>query len=75
MVFDPSKDAWCHHIHSGSQQIRLSVDVLKKTPEEEHYEAHKRFLTGFDEQWRQNECVMLIMNAIILFSPDRPNIQ
>ncbi|CAD5228687.1 unnamed protein product [Bursaphelenchus xylophilus] len=75
MVFDPHKNAWIHHIHSGSQEISLRVDVLKKSPEEEHYRAHTRFLTSFDEEWRTNEPVMLILNGIILFSPDRPNLR
>ncbi|CAD5220246.1 unnamed protein product [Bursaphelenchus okinawaensis] len=75
MVFDPRKNAWIHNIHSGSQLISLHVDVLKKTPEEEHYDAHIRFLTSFDDEWRRNEFVMLILNGILLFNPNRPNIR
>lgn len=75
MCFDISKNSWIHHIYKGSRHISLHVDVLKKTPEEQHYEIHRNFLHTFDEKWRQNETVMLILNAIVLFSFDRPNIQ
>jgi hypothetical protein len=74
MVFDSNKGAWTHNIFSGDRQIRVHVDVLKKTPEEEHFEIHKNFLNHFDERWRQNENVMLILNGVILFSPDREKI-
>lgn len=43
--------------------------------EEKHYEIHRNFLHTFEEKWRQNENVMLILNAIVLFSFDRPNLQ
>ena len=74
MVFDSTKEAWSHSITAGNRSISLSVDVLKNTPEEQHYAVHRNFLNTFDERWRQNESVMLILNGIILFSPDRPNI-
>ncbi|KAI6174761.1 hypothetical protein M3Y99_01997800 [Aphelenchoides fujianensis] len=75
MVFDSNKGAWNHDIYSGSRFISLHVDVLKNTPAVEHYEIHKQFLSSFDERWRQNENVMLILNAIVLFAPARPNLR
>lgn len=34
-----------------------------------------RFLQTFNERWRQNENVMLLLSAIVLFRPDRPNVR
>lgn len=70
-----SLGSWSHTIYSGNRQINLHVDVLKKTPEQQHYDIHRNFLHTFDERWRSNENVMLILNAIVLFSADRPMIQ
>lgn len=75
MCFDATKGSWAHSIFAGDRPISLQVDILKKTPEEQHYEIHRNFLHMFDERWRQNENVMLILNAIVLFSADRPRIQ
>lgn len=88
MCFDVTHNTWAHQIFKGTRHISLHVDVLKKTPgtnlifkinnlfiEEQHYEIHRNFLHTFDERWRQNETVMLILNAIVLFSFDRQNIQ
>lgn len=75
MVFDPTQDIWKHQIYTGSKELKISVDILRKTPEQKHYAEHKKFLMSFDEKWRKNENVMLILNAITLFCPDRPNIK
>jgi nuclear receptor subfamily 1 group I len=75
MCFDATKGSWSHSIFAGNRAISLNVEVLKKTPEEQHYEIHRNFLHTFDERWRQNENVMLILNAIVLFSADRLRIQ
>lgn len=34
-----------------------------------------RFLTTFGEKWGKNEYIMLLLNAITLFSPFRTNLQ
>lgn len=75
MCFDPAKNTWAHNIYTGNRQIILKVDVMKKSPEEEHYAIHGAFLRDFDDRWRMNERCMLILNAIVIFSPDRKNIQ
>ena len=75
MVFDPSQDIWKHQIYTGSKELKITVDILQKTPEQKHYAEHKKFLMSFDDKWRKNENVMLILNAITLFCPDRPNIR
>uniref|UniRef100_A0A915EAW5 Nuclear hormone receptor HR96 n=1 Tax=Ditylenchus dipsaci TaxID=166011 RepID=A0A915EAW5_9BILA len=42
--------------------------------EQQHYLEHKRFLSSFKEEWRQNSTIMLLVNAICLFCPRRPHI-
>jgi hypothetical protein len=74
MCFDPAKNTWAHNIYNGNRQIIINVDVMKETPEAKHYAIHRNFLRDFDEKWRTNEKCMLILNAIVLFSPDRKNI-
>uniref|UniRef100_A0AC34RE57 Uncharacterized protein n=1 Tax=Panagrolaimus sp. JU765 TaxID=591449 RepID=A0AC34RE57_9BILA len=74
MVFDASQDIWHHRVFDGSKEFKLPVEILRQTPEQKHYAEHKRFLLTFDEKWRRNQNVMLILNAITLFCADRPNI-
>ena len=52
------------------------MDVLKEANlyGVQLYEEHKRFVSSFDERWRSDERVMLLLSAIALFSPDRPNV-
>ena len=52
------------------------MDVLKEANlyGVQLYEEHKRFVSSFDERWRSDETVMLLLSAIALFSPDRPNV-
>lgn len=38
------------------------------------YEEHIKFISTFDEKWRMDEHIILIMCAIVLFSPTRPRI-
>jgi nuclear receptor subfamily 1 group I len=38
------------------------------------YEEHQRFLQTFSSDWRNDESIMLLLGAITLFSPDRPNV-
>ena len=35
------------------------------------YEEHLRFMRTFDEKWRMDENIILIMCAIVLFTPTR----
>ncbi|VDD84879.1 unnamed protein product [Enterobius vermicularis] len=75
MVFNPSQDVWDHIITRGQNGMRIKLDILKRAKENQHYEEHKKFLQTFNERWRQNENVMLLLSAIVLFRPDRPNVR
>ena len=52
------------------------MDVLKEANlyGVQLYEEHKRFVSSFDERWRSDETVMLLLSAIALFTPERPNV-
>ena len=84
MAFDPGQEAWRHAVLSaaGGQPLPFSLHLDVLPPRERHSEEHKRwgngffefttfcsFLLSFGEQWRTNKKVMLILHAIVLFSP------
>ncbi|EYC21041.1 hypothetical protein Y032_0020g197 [Ancylostoma ceylanicum] len=75
MAFDPNKNTWNHNFAEGIKGMEVKLDVLKSTKETQHYEEHKRFLTEFNEQIRTNECVMLLLMALVIFRPDRHNLR
>jgi len=51
----------------------VKVDVLKEA-RGNIYQEHQRFLQTFDTAWRTDESIMLLLSAITLFTPDRPNV-
>ena len=51
----------------------IKVEVLKEA-RGNVYEEHQRFIQSFDPKWRSNEQIMLLMSAITLFDPGRPNV-
>ncbi|VBB28183.1 unnamed protein product [Acanthocheilonema viteae] len=75
MVFDQKKHAWNTSVIQGPAELEIKLDILKNSKELKHYEEHKRFLTTFGEKWGKNEYIMLLLNAITLFSPFRTNLQ
>ncbi|WKY06175.1 hypothetical protein Q1695_006406 [Nippostrongylus brasiliensis] len=75
MAFDPNENTWKHNFSKGFKEMEVKLDVLKSCKESQHYEEHKRFLTEFNQQIQTNECVMLLLMAIVIFRPDRPNLR
>lgn len=49
----------------------ITVDVLKLA-KGNVYEVHERFIRTFESKWRQDENIILILSAIVLFTPNRP---
>ena len=37
------------------------------------YQEHKNFILAFQPEWRQDPNIMLLLSAITLFTPERPN--
>uniref|UniRef100_W6N952 Zinc finger and Nuclear hormone receptor domain containing protein n=2 Tax=Haemonchus contortus TaxID=6289 RepID=W6N952_HAECO len=75
MAFDPTKNTWNHNFSTGFKGMEVKLDLLKLVTESQHYEEHKKFLTEFHQQIRANECVMLLLMAIVIFRPDRHNLR
>lgn len=70
MSYNPEKECW--QGPQGPKIMSIKVDVLKEA-KGNLYEEHKRFLTSFHPQWRNDENIMLILSGITLFTPERPN--
>ncbi|XP_076042829.1 nuclear hormone receptor HR96-like [Oratosquilla oratoria] len=71
-AYDPDKDSWkIQQDHDRYKNIKLKV---LKAAQGNVYEEHKRFILAFNQEWRQDHNIMLLLSAIALFTPDRPNI-
>ena len=58
---------------SKEKLMNIKVDILKEAGGRV-FEEHQRFLQTFDQKWRNDENIMLILSAIALFTPDRPRV-
>ncbi|KAK0399726.1 hypothetical protein QR680_003180 [Steinernema hermaphroditum] len=75
MVFNKQEEEWKHLITHGTTEMKIKIAILKQAfASAANYHDHKKFMDTFDEKWRNNELVMLILNAICLFDPQRPRI-
>ncbi|KAK6622360.1 hypothetical protein RUM44_002171 [Polyplax serrata] len=72
MTYDPDRDSW-KIPQSKEKLMNIKVDILKEAGGRV-FEEHQRFLQTFDQKWRDDENIMLILSAIALFSPDRPRV-
>lgn len=75
MQYDSEASGW-KILHSHSKEAttsnsNLRADILKLAGGPV-YEEHERFILTFEPKWRQDENIILIMCAIILFTHDRP---
>lgn len=68
MNYDPKKQTW--QIPHSQETLNLNVDVLKLA-KGNAYQEHDRFINSFDPKWRSDENIILILCAIVLFTPDR----
>ncbi|XP_055596149.1 nuclear hormone receptor HR96-like [Uranotaenia lowii] len=70
MQYDCDRATW-KIPHSQEEMSNIRADVLKLA-KGNVYQEHERFIRTFDQKWRSDENIILIMCAITLFSPDRP---
>lgn len=68
MAYDKSDNSWNHSFGVGGK-MEVKVDVLKNPQLEEHYKAHLNLLETFGDDVRNNEHLMLIFNAAVIFHP------
>ncbi|CAG4973294.1 unnamed protein product [Colias eurytheme] len=72
MTYDGQRNQWkLPHSHSRFGSIR--TEVLKLAPGD-IYRSHEAFIRSFAAAHRTDEHVILIMSAILLFSPDRAKV-
>ncbi|XP_065371768.1 nuclear hormone receptor HR96 [Calliphora vicina] len=72
MTYDDDRNTW-KIPHTKDDMSNIRADVLKLA-KGNVYEEHIKFISTFDEKWRMDEHIILIMCAIVLFSPTRPRI-
>ena len=59
--------------HSQEGMSNIKADVLKLA-KGNVYEEHDRFIRSFDPKLKSDENVILILSAIVLFTPTRPKV-
>ncbi|EFO96663.1 hypothetical protein CRE_05362 [Caenorhabditis remanei] len=74
MAYDKSDNSWNHSFGVGGK-MEVKVDVLKNPKLEEHYKAHINLLETFGDDVRNNEHLMLIFNAAVIFHPHVSNLR
>ncbi|XP_017123882.1 nuclear hormone receptor HR96 [Drosophila elegans] len=72
MIYDDDRDAW-KVPHTKENMGNIRTDLLKFA-EGNIYEEHQKFITTFDEKWRMDENIILIMCAIVLFTSARSRV-
>ncbi|VEN46287.1 unnamed protein product [Callosobruchus maculatus] len=70
MNYDPQKRIWeIPH----TQELNVNVDILKLA-KGNIYQEHEKFIKTFDPKWISDENIILILSAVVLFTPDRPRV-
>ncbi|XP_002013932.2 nuclear hormone receptor HR96 [Drosophila persimilis] len=72
MIYDDDRDSW-KVPHTKENMGTIRTDLLKFA-EGNIYEEHQKFITTFDEKWRMDENIILIMCAIVLFTSARSRV-
>ncbi|KAJ2941640.1 hypothetical protein O0L34_g14696 [Tuta absoluta] len=72
MTYDGQRNSW-KLPHSQEQFGSIRTDVLKLA-KGNIYRSHESFISSFDPKWRTDENIILIMSAILLFTPDRAKV-
>nr|AQN67832.1 hormone receptor 96 [Leptinotarsa decemlineata] len=71
MNYDSKKRTW--QIPHTTEDFNVNVDILKLA-KGNIYQEHEHFIKTFLPKWRSDENIILIMCAIILFTPERPKV-
>ncbi|XP_016952800.1 nuclear hormone receptor HR96 [Drosophila biarmipes] len=72
MIYDDDRNSW-KVPHTKENMGNIRTDLLKFA-EGNIYEEHQKFITTFDEKWRMDENIILIMCAIVLFTSARSRV-
>ncbi|CAH0721337.1 unnamed protein product, partial [Brenthis ino] len=72
MTYDGQRNQWTLP-HNQEQYSSIQTDVLKLA-KGNIYRSHEAFIRSFCPRWRTDEHVILIMSAILLFTPERARV-
>ncbi|KAH8388226.1 hypothetical protein KR093_001289 [Drosophila rubida] len=72
IIYDNDRAAW-KVPHTKENTANIRTDLLKFA-KGNVYEEHQKFITTFDEKWRMDDNIILIMCAIVLFTPARSRV-
>lgn len=70
MQYDVDHSTW-KIPHSQEMVSSIKSDLLKLA-KNNLYEEYENFIRSFDHRLRKDENIILIMSAIVLFTPNRP---
>lgn len=70
MQYDVDHSIW-NIPHNQDEMSSIKSDVLKLA-KNNVYEEYENFIRTFDARLRKDENIILIMSAIVLFTPSRP---
>lgn len=74
MAYDKSDNSWTHSFLAHGK-MAVKVEVLKNLKLAEHYMEHVNLLETFGEDVRNNEDLMLIFNATVIFHSHATNLR
>lgn len=72
MSYDGQRNQW--KLPNCQEQFGCIRSDVLKLAKGNIYRTHEAFIRSFDQRWRTDENVILIMSAILLFTPDRPKV-
>uniref|UniRef100_A0A8R1IQ14 NR LBD domain-containing protein n=1 Tax=Caenorhabditis japonica TaxID=281687 RepID=A0A8R1IQ14_CAEJA len=74
MAFNKGEQSW-NHSFGVAGKMEVKIDLLKNPETKDHYEQHKKLLETFGDDIRNNESLMLLFNAIVIFHPHYCNLR
>ncbi|CAG2110546.1 unnamed protein product [Medioppia subpectinata] len=74
MTYNREHDFWSLAMDQGTAAM-VKLEVFKQSKTKGNlYEAHRNFMHAFAQEWESDETILNLLTAIILFTPERPNI-
>ncbi|XP_053203607.1 nuclear hormone receptor HR96-like isoform X2 [Panonychus citri] len=67
--FNPDNESWQDTYTKNGVKLTVFRQASEKL-----YQAHRQFIRTFNQRWRTDHKVNLLLVAIVLFNPDRPNL-
>ncbi|CAG2180457.1 unnamed protein product, partial [Oppiella nova] len=71
-TYNQEHDYWSVAMDQNNATM-VKVELFKQT-KGNLYEAHKNWMHAFAEEWDSDQTILNLLTAIVLFTPERPNI-